>query len=174
MVTDSPCDRMRLGAFFSSLSLLSKAFLLVVLLVPLLHARDAYQSFEIRRSVADGLRQALVSREQVERGIMTGFPQQEMGSGKLVAGLAIDVEPLHKVVTIRFLSPGIDGGGKTLVWVPVAIAKDETLSLVERGQVPLQIVWYCRSSLSLVKKENPWAVYTGTLNSKYAPAECRY
>jgi len=105
---------------------------------------------------------------------MAGFPQQNMGSGKLVAGLAIDFEPLHKVVTIRFLSTGIDGGGKTLVWVPLAIAKDNTRAMVEQGQVPLQIVWVCRSSLSLVKKENPWSFYTGTLNSKYAPAECRY
>jgi type IV pilus assembly protein PilA len=165
---------MRLFAFFTSLSLLSKAFMLVVLLVPLLHARDAYQSFEIRRSVADGLRQALVRREQVEREIMAGFPLQNMGAGELVAGLAIEVEPLHKVVTIRFLSTGIDGGGKTLVWVPVAEEKDNTRTLVKQGQVPPKIVWVCRSSLSLVKKENPWSVYTGTLNSKYAPAECRY
>ena len=155
MVTDSPCDRMRLRAFFSSLSLLAKAFLLVVFAVPLLHVRDAYQSFQTRRNVADVLQNALVVRQQVERSILAGMSQQ-------------------KVVTLRFLSKSIDGGGKTLVWVPVAIAKDDARSLVAQGQVPWQIVWHCRSSLSLVRNENPWAVYTGTLNSKYSPAECRW
>lgn len=174
MVTDSPCDRMRLRAFFSSLSLLAKAFLLVVFAVPLLHVRDAYQSFQTRRNVADVLQNALVVRQQVERSILAGMSQQITGPEESVAGLVIDVEPLHKVVTLRFLSKSIDGGGKTLVWVPVAIAKDDARSLVAQGQVPWQIVWHCRSSLSLVRNENPWAVYTGTLNSKYSPAECRW
>lgn len=112
MVTDSPCDRMRLRAFFSSLSLLAKAFLLVVFAVPLLHVRDAYQSFQTRRNVADVLQNALVVRQQVERSILAGLSQQITGPEESVAGLVIDVEPLHKVVTLRFLSTSIDGGGE--------------------------------------------------------------
>jgi hypothetical protein len=111
MEMDLLCERMRLFASFSSLPLLVKASLLVVLGVPLLHAHDAYRSFQIRRNVADLLRNALPVRQQVERGILAGLPRQITGPEDSVAGLALDVEPLHNVVTLRFLSTDIDGRG---------------------------------------------------------------
>ena len=159
---------------WASASPLSKVLLALVIALPLLYAPDAYRSFEVRRDVADGMQKALVIREQVERQILAGKPAPIVQPKEFAASLDIALDPLHSALTLRYLSRDIDGGGKTLVWVPIAIAKDKRRSLVEVGQVPKEITWVCLSSLSTLKSEYPWVNYRGTLNSKYAPSACRY
>ena len=159
---------------WASASPLSKVLLALVIALPLLYAPDAYRSFEVRRDVADGMQKALVIRDQVEQQILAGKPAPIAQPKQFAASFDIALDPVHSALTLRYLSLDIDGGGKTLVWVPIALAEGGSSSLVEAGRVPKKISWVCLSSLSTLKSEYPWANYRGTLNSKYAPAACRY
>ena len=159
---------------WASASPLSKVLLALVITLPLLYAPDAYRSFEVRRDVAGAMQKALVIREQVEQQILTGKHAPIAQPTEFAESVGIALDPMHSAVTLKYLSLDIDGGGKTLVWVPIAIAEDGSSSLVEAGLVPKKISWVCISSLSTLKSEYPWVNYRGTLDSKYAPAECRY
>lgn len=158
---------------WASSSLLAKVFWIIVLLLPVMSASDVYHSFKIRREVALGIEHALEIRLQVERQILAGKPVSMVLQKEIGTKVAIAVDPLHGVLTIEYLSSDIDGGGKTLVWVPIDDV-DGRRALVEVGRVPKKIRWICLTSLSNLKSDYPWSGYRGTLSSKFAPANCRY
>jgi hypothetical protein len=141
------------------------------------HWPSAYESIQIRKRVLVALSRVSAFKMLVEKNFTDGA-RLDFGSEGLAQDSSshIRVDPLSGVITLS-LPADIDGGDKTVAFIPVQVLQGRVISLKEKsGQFPLEsapIVWLGTSRHTLSKisfiREN-----LGTLHSKYAPAKCRY
>lgn len=154
------------------------AVIAALFMLMLLHLPAAYESYKIRDRVLAGIDQSQRAKDLVAANAVRGtrFAQ---GWVDTIAGVreGISVEPHTGVITITYPAD-IDGGDKTLVLVPLYQVENQVypLASIVNSKVPLftaNLIWVCtstltRSRISFIRD------HLGTLQSKYAPAECRF
>ncbi len=153
------------------------AVIAALLMLVLMHLPAAYESYKIRDRVLAGIDQSQRVKELVAANALQGkrFAQ---GWVDTVAGVreGISVEPHTGVITITYPAD-IDGGDKTLVLVPMYQVENQVYPLTTKvnSKVPLvaaKIIWACTSTLTR-SKISFINDHLGTIQSKFAPAECR-
>lgn len=160
-----------------SIDLLNASVIAALLLLVVTHLPTAYESYKIRDSVLAGLERANRAKELVVANALEGKSLGQGWTGSVGEREGISVELHSGVVTVTYPAD-IDGGGKTLVLVPMYQLEKQIYPLATKVnlKVPLvvaNIIWACtskltRSSMSFINEN------LGTLQSKYAPAECRF
>ncbi len=157
--------------------LLHLAVIAALLMLVLMHLPAAYESYRIRDRVLAGIEQSQRAKELVAANALQG-KRFEQGWVDTVAGVrsGISIEPHTAVITITYPAD-IDGGDKTLVLVPMYRVENQVYPLATKvnSKVPLvtaNLIWVCTSTLTR-SRISFISDHLGTLQSKYAPAECR-
>ncbi len=158
--------------------LLNTVVIVSLALLGLYSLNPAYQSFKLRDFIAESLVDSEKAKIVVATNFAEGNPLNNGWSPLLTSsGVIIDIAPLTGVITLTFPQQ-IDGENRTLVLIPIYQNSEGYISLSYNAKTlrPIQkpmITWLCTSSLTSSNnafiKNN-----TGTLQGKYAPANCRH
>ena len=149
----------------------------VFLVLLLTHLPAAYESFRIRNKVAAMMEHANKAKVMIEANTLErlSFTQGWVDISPTL-GVEIGVDSLTGVITITY-PWDIEGGGKTLTLLPMYLSESKNYPLYTKlnSGIPIlleNIEWVCTSKLTRSK-----SVFIndnlGTLQSKYAPTECR-
>jgi hypothetical protein len=161
-----------------SIDLLKATVIASMMLLLLTHLPASYENYKIRQSILKGFDKAKHANELVVanalhgRSLADGWTDEEVG-----AEAGISLEPLTGITTVTY-PVEIDSGNKTLVLIPMYEKENQLYSLAaeinsKTHLVPANIVTICTSKLT--HSENPFINENlGTLQSKYAPATCRF
>ncbi len=143
-----------------------------------MHLPFGYDSYKVRQDVSQGFDRANNAKKLVVANALKGeILRQGWNENAEDTSTRIKIDSKTGIIIITY-PLDIDGGGKTLLLLPIYRWKGRTypLSLVLNSKFPLDekdILWVCTSNLTLSKK--PFVYKNlGTLNSKYAPVKCRF
>jgi hypothetical protein len=168
---------MRVRFSLDSFDLLHLAVFASIVVLVLTHIPVSYDNYKIRNRVRAGFEEAKPAMNLV---VVNALEKRNLAHGWVdsVAGNTegIRVDPHTGIITINY-PMDIDGGGKSLVLMPMYLQEYEIYPLVTHTNSNLPIAaaaihWACTSSLTQSKR-NLFTESHGTLSSKYAPVECR-
>lgn len=171
---------MKLPSFTVDAELLVKfLFLSALTAMVLLSSIYAYDNYWIRQRVSAGVNLAKEAHVVVTGNACKGLA---LNSGWMPPesseGVVVSISKDSGIVTVTYGSD-IEGGGRTLTWVPVPVGGNGLCPVAGDSvspnvlSPPSRIAWMCGSANTI--SHNPAVMaYKGTLSSKYAPLECRW
>lgn len=163
--------------FLHKIDLLNFFISIALILLVIGHLHFGYEALKIRKKVLDGLERSNIAKQLVIDNLINGKSLSDGWVNSLIGtDEVIDIHPNTGIISLTFPA-NIDGGGKTLILIPIYQFQNGNyfLDKVNSNELlqPSRIVWICTSkhmtSRQIFIKEN-----LGSLNSKYAPTECRF
>lgn len=148
-------------------------------------AIPAYQDYTVRSRVTEGINLASSAKSAISEGFqsdnMTGVESvasawnTDFTPTKYVTNISIDSAAGGITITYNTTNSGIpqlSGGSDTLLLTPYVRDTGGNASALAAG-LQGNIDWACSSQTSLAATSKGMTPTNGTLNPKYAPAECR-
>lgn len=149
-----------------------------LLLLIITHLFSGYEDWRIRQRVSESVEKSILAQHLVQKNFFKGI-SLDHGWADLCPNCnqSIGIDGRTGIITIR-LEGDIDGGGKSLILLPVhGPGNDQLLleydALKSKAPQSSSILWLCtssgtRSTISIILKNK------GSLRSKFAPYECRF
>ena len=160
-------------------SLVKFLLLLALVAMVLFFTSHAYNNYRIRQRVAAGVNLAIEASAVVTGNACKGLA---LNSGWISPessdGVVVSISKDTGVVTITFGSD-IEGGGRTLTWVPVPFGGTSLCAASSDSVSPYvlsstsRVAWLCGSA-NTISRNPAVLLHKGTLPSKYTPLVCRW
>ena len=148
-------------------------------------AIPAYQDYTVRSRVTEGINLA----SSAKSAISEGFQSDNMNGVESVAAAwntdftptkyvtSISIDSTQGEITIQYNTTGsgipqLSGGSDTLLLTPYVRDTAGTAQALAAGLAG-NLDWACSSATSIAATTKGMTPNSGTLNPKYAPAECR-